>query len=427
LVITCNCLQNIQHEIRTFFIIEGATMKKSLTFFGLILFATIISGCIISVTPKGDQALCPGESLKFSVVDMAQNPKVYKWTLDGVQILGATGNSYTYTPTASEVGMHELKVQILWDSRSWNIEVKNCATWTVDPLALDFGYIQTDKTILVQNTGPVPLTLSADLSGTEEFVTGVDFMAPEDGNAVLGGVTTSPAPIEPGVSQEVTVTVSRQGLSTGLYSTSFVLKSDKGNSVTIPVTMNVGIAKILFSVDTSGSMIDNDPQDKRVSAVKETINKFYDNENVSFGIIDFDDRAKILTGFTRDRTLLGNYANVLGDDNGWTNYLGSGSYTPGALDSVDQLIDENETGTHFVVIFLSDGEPTKGNVGHDPIVEKVAAIASPGNVKLYTIYLNGHPSSVAQLLLNDMAVAGDTAQTHVYTDPDSLSFIDLDF
>jgi hypothetical protein len=357
---------------------------------------------------------------------MAQNP-VYEWTLDGVPILGATGKSYTYTPDASEVGSHKLKVQILWDSRTWNIEVKNCATWTVEPLALDFGYIQTDKTILVTNTGPVPLTLSADLTGTGEFVTGVGFLDPADGGVMLGGVSTSPMPIAPGESQEVTVTVSRQGLSWGVYSTSIVLKSDKGNSITIPVTMNVGIAKILFSVDTSGSMLENDPQDKRVSAVKETINKFYDNENVSFGIIDFDSKARILTGFTRDRTLLGNYANALGNDSGWTNYLGDGSYTPGALDSVDQLIDENETGTHFVVIFLSDGEPTLGTTGHDPIVARVASIASPGNVKLYTIYLNGHPSSTAQLLLNDMAVAGDTAQTHVYTDPDSLSFIKLDF
>lgn len=402
-------------------------MKRSLSFLGLILFATILSGCIVSMTPKGDQTLCPGDSLTFSVVDMAQDPKVYKWTLDGVPIPGTIGKSYTYTPSASDVGLHKLKVQILWDSRTWNILVSDCATWTVEPLALDFGYIQTDKTILVQNTGPVPITLSADLRGTLGFVTGVDFMAPVDGNAVLGGVSTSGMPIEPGESQEVSVTVSRQGLSSGLYRTSFVLRSDKDNSVTIPVTMNVGIAKILFSVDTSGSMSDNDPQDKRVSAVKETINKFYDNENVSFGIIDFDDKAKILTGFTRDRTLLGNYANALGDDNGWTNYLAGGSYTPGALDSVDQLIDENETGTHFVVIFLSDGEPTLGTISHDPIVAKVASIASPGNVKLYTIYLNGHPSSEAQQLLGDMAVAGDTEQTHVYTDPNSLSFIELDF
>jgi hypothetical protein len=282
----------------------------------------------------------------------------------------------------------------------------------VEPLALDFGYIQTDKTILVQNTGAIPLTLSVDITKTHEFVTDVNFLN---------------TPIAPGESREVSVKVSRQGLSSGQYSTSFVLKSDKGNAVTISVTMNVGIAKILFSVDTSGSMADNDPQNKRVSAVKETINKFYDNPNISFGIIAFNDNAKILTGFTRDRNLLNYYADFLGDGSGWTTYLSGGSYSPGALNAVDQVINEIELGTHFVVIFLSDGELTQGTTDHDPIVAKVSSIAALGNVKLYTIYLNDHPSSIALQLLNDMAIAGRTTETHVYTDPDSLSFIELDF
>jgi hypothetical protein len=292
-------------------------MKRSLSFLALILFVTMLSGCIISMTPKGDQTLCPNESMTFSVGDLAQGLKAYEWTLDGVPIIGSTAGIYTYTPTPSEVGSHILKVQIEWDSRSWNVEVLNCGT--------------------------------------------------------------------------------------------------------------VGLAKILFCVDTSGNMLHSDPLDKRVSAVKETINKFYDNANVSFGIIDFDNNAKILTGFTRDRTLLEDYADSLGDDYGWTTYLAGGSYTPGALDTVDQVIDETETGNHFVVIFIGDGEPTQGTTGHDPIVDKVTSIAVPGNVKLYTIYLNGDPLPSAEQLLNDMAIAGKTSETHVYTDPSSLSFIELEF
>jgi hypothetical protein len=387
-------------------------MKRSLSYLGLILFAIMLGGCIVSTTPKGDQTLCPGESMTFSVVDMSQDPKAYEWTLDGVPIIGAIGDSYTYTPTASEVGSHKLKVQVSWDSHTWNIEVPNCGMWTVEPLALNFGYIQTDKTILVQNTGAVPLTLSVDLTGTQGVITDINFLT---------------APIAPGESREVSVKVNRQGLASGRYSTSFVLKSDKGNAVTISVTMNVGIAKILFSVDTSGSMADNDLQNKRVSAVKETINKFYDNPNISFGIIAFNDNAKILTGFTRDRNLLNYYADFLGGGSGWTTYLSGGSYSPGALNTVDQVINEIELGTHFVVIFLSDGELTQGTTDHDPIVAKVSSIAALGNVKLYTIYLNDHPSSIALQLLNDMAIAGRTTETHVYTDPDSLSFIELDF
>lgn len=384
---------------------------STLLLIAVVFVSLWMSGCIISAYP-GNVTLCPYESQTFSVKDLAENPKVYEWSLDGVVISGATGSSYTYTALPTDVGTHTLTVKILWDSHTWTITVNDCAQWTVAPEALDFGYIQTDKTIVVTNTGPVPFTVSADRSATLAFVT--DVVAPT-------------GQIPAGQSGEVTVKVDRQGLAWGLYTTSFVLKNDKGGAVTVTVNMNVGTAKVLFTVDTSGSMKDTDPNDMRVSAVKATIAKFIDNANVSFGIIDFDTTAKTITSFIRDQALLETDANKLADDNGWTNYLGAAPYTTGALDLIDSLIDETETATHFVVIFLSDGEPTVGNQSHDAIVTKVAAIVAPGNVKLYTIYLNGRPNTTAQTLLNDMAIAGGTGGTHVYTDPDSLSFLSLDF
>jgi hypothetical protein len=397
--------------------IEEIIMKKSSLFLVFAIFSALLSGCILSARP-GDVVMDAYETQQFSVIDLAQNPKQYIWELDGQVIPGAMGDSYEYTPDCGDEGVHTLKVTISWDSHTWNITVRPCPEeWSIDPQSLDFGYIQTEKQITIHNTGVVPISITAELPSpnaraADNFITGI----------------TSPVnPIAPGEAAEITVTVSRQGLAWGLYSASFRLTSEKGTSVTVAVTMNVGTAKVLFAVDTSGSMADNDPQDKRVSAVKEAINKFYDNVNVSFGIIDFDDKGKILTGFTRDHVLLEGYANSLGDDNGWTTYLAGGTYTPGALDLVDQLIDETELGTHFAVIFLSDGEPTKGTTAHDPIVAKVAALAAPGNLKLYTIYLNGAPQQSALLLLNDMAAAGGTGQTHLYTDPDSLSFLNLDF
>lgn len=386
-------------------------MQRALVFLALACVSLWLSGCIISAWP-GDVTLCPHESQTFTVKDLAKNPKAYEWSFDGVPIAGVTGPTYTYTALPTDVGTHTLTVKILWDSHTWKITVNDCAKWSVEPRELNFGYIQTDKTVVVSNTGSVPITVSIDRTGTEAFVTEIN--AP-----------TSAIPA--GESRDVTVKVNREGLNAGQYSTAFKINSDKNGSVTIAVTMGVGIAKVLFTVDTSGSMRQNDPQDKRVDAVKETIKKFYDNERVSFGIIDFDDDAKTLTGFTRDRALLEAQADTLKNDEGWTNYLGDVNYPHGALDAIDALIDATEVATHFVVIFLSDGEPTKGIVSHDPIVSQVAAIAAPGNVKLYTIYLNGDPEPSAEQLLNDMAIAGDTGQTHVYTDPNSLSFLTLDF
>ena len=571
----------------------------------------------------------PYQTQKFSVVDLAQNPKQYIWELDGQVIPGVIGNSYEYTPACSDVGVHTLKVTITWASHTWKITVNPCpGEWSVSPLDLDFGYIQTDRQVTIQNIGVVPISVTIDRSATAAFVTGItepanpiapgetreitvivdrqglafglfntsfvlmadsgDMLMGDSGNVLMAdsgnaftvnvamnvgpeewsvspqaldfgyiettkpitiqntgqvpisvtidrsataafvtGITEPANPIEPGETREITVTVDRHGLTWGPFSTSFVLKTGGGNAVTVPVTMNiseewsatpqaldfgyiqttkpitiqntgevpisvtidrsataafvtgitnpanpiapgqtseitvtvdrqglawglfntsfvlktgsgkmvtvnvamnVGTAKVLFTVDTSGSMAQNDPQDKRVSAVKETINKFIANENVSFGIIDFDTTARTLTtGFIRDEVTLKTLADTLANDNGNTNYLGAGSYPTGALNATDTLINENEIGTHFVVIFLSDGEPTVGNTLHDPIVAKVSSIVAPGNVKLYTIYLNGDPTPVAQTLLNDMAIAGGTSQTHVYTDPSSLSFLSLDF
>ena len=174
----------------------------------------------------------PYQTQKFSVVDLAQNPKQYIWELDGQVIPDVIGKSYEYTPVCSDVGVHTLKVTIAWDSHTWKITVNPCpGEWTVSPLDLDFGYIQTDRQVTIQNTGEVPISVTIDRSATAAFVTGI----------------TNPAnPIAPGQTSEITVTVDRQGLAWGPFNTSFVLKSGSGKMVTVDVAMNVGIAKVLY-------------------------------------------------------------------------------------------------------------------------------------------------------------------------------------
>jgi Mg-chelatase subunit ChlD len=221
--------------------------------------------------------------------------------------------------------------------------------------------------------------------------------------------------------------VDRTGLDPGQYQTTFDVVSLQCGRQTIDVTMNVGRANVLFCVDTSGSMAENDPEDRRVDAVLETIDKFYTNTWVKFGIIDFDSDAEMLANFTRDMATLTAEANELSNDDGWTTYLGQGQYTPGALEVIDDMVDETNSQTQYVVIFVSDGEPTQGITEHAPIVAETAAQAGPDHVKLYTIYLNGDPEPGAEALLDDMAEAGGTGNVLVITDPDYLSFIDLKF
>jgi hypothetical protein len=101
-------------------------MKRSVYLITLIFIVAILSGCIISFSPAGDVTLNPCETKVFSVVDLAQNPKMYEWTLDGNPIPGALGNSYEYKPTCTDVGVHELAVTICCDTHKWNVTVADC-------------------------------------------------------------------------------------------------------------------------------------------------------------------------------------------------------------------------------------------------------------------------------------------------------------
>jgi len=414
---------------------EKVSLKTIIALCIMAFFISLTLGCVQAELGADKTEVAPGEEVLLTVTCTPPDPGDYSylWVLAKKPL--ESNVEFLFWGSSQEIFIPDVVGEYVIDCKAGGGSAQGIdfasitilcignATWTVEPRALDFGYIQTDKKVKVENTGAVPINVSIDDSSTADWVTDI----------------TAPGNIDPDETKEIWVSVSREGLDPseystsfedldpGEYSTSFVVHSDECGDITINITMKVGPAKILFTVDTSGSMAWTDPNDKRVEAVLETINKFYDNPRVSFGIIDFDSTAQLLTDFTREMDVLENSANALGDDNGWTTYLGEGYYYPGALDATDDVIDETEVGTHFVTIFLSDGEPTKGNIIHDDIVAKVAEIASPDNVKLYTIYLNGDPDPDAEELLNDMAIAGGTEETHVYTDPDSLSFIDLDF
>jgi len=402
---------------------DGPVALRTLITLCIMAFAILTLGCVEAELSADKTEVAPGEEVLLTVTCTPPDPGdyLYLWILAKKPL--ESNVEFIFWGSSQEIFIPDVVGEYVIDCKAGGGSAQGIdfasitilcignASWIVEPQALDFGYIQTDKKVNVENTGAVPINVSIDNSSTADWVTDI----------------TVPGNIDPEEIKEIWVSVSREGLDPGEYSTSFVVHSDECGDVTINITMKVGPAKILFTVDTSGSMADNDPDDKRVDAVLETIDKFYNNTNISFGIIDFDSKARLLTDFTREMGVLENCANALGNDNGWTTYLGEGYYYPGALDATDDVIDETEIGTHFVTIFLSDGEPTKGNIIHDDIVAKVAEIASPGNVKLYTIYLNGDPEPDAEELLDNMAIAGGTEETLVITDPDWLSFINLDF
>jgi formylglycine-generating enzyme required for sulfatase activity len=100
-------------------------MKRSLSILIVFMVTAMLSGCILSKTPKTNDVYIPfGEQMTFTVNVFPSNA-TYTWTLDGVP-QSNTGKSYVYTAV---VGNHMLVVkakQILGtDTQAWNILTNN--------------------------------------------------------------------------------------------------------------------------------------------------------------------------------------------------------------------------------------------------------------------------------------------------------------
>jgi alpha-tubulin suppressor-like RCC1 family protein len=92
-------------------------MRRPAAFFWVVLLTTILSGCILSKTPKtNDIAMDLGDQMTFSV-NVFPSGGTYAWTLDGIP-LSNTGNSYVYTAIA---GHNNLKVVHGKDTQTWTI------------------------------------------------------------------------------------------------------------------------------------------------------------------------------------------------------------------------------------------------------------------------------------------------------------------
>jgi len=124
--------------------------------------------------------------------------------------------------------------------------------------------------------------------------------------------------------------------------------------------------KIMFIIDSSGSMQQTDEGMQRVEAVRQVVRRYANNPQISFNIIKFNGRVAVLTtGFTH---LTGNEAEVFGpqglqEADSMTDYQGALGVAYQELLNDMMAVAEGEGGlpaltrTKYVVIFFSDGTP----------------------------------------------------------------------
>ena len=128
--------------------------------------------------------------------------------------------------------------------------------------------------------------------------------------------------------------------------------SDPSEDVAFPV-------KILFVIDTSGTMQQTDPNHRRATAVEDVVARYRNNPGVEIGIISFRESVNDLTdGFTHDRAALARAAEDLRVADSVTDYQGAlGMAYQVLLDDIRSAGQAERSRSKYVVVFLSDGNP----------------------------------------------------------------------
>ncbi|MEW6441556.1 MAG: VWA domain-containing protein, partial [bacterium] len=197
--------------------------------------------------------------------------------------------------------------------------------------------------------------------------------------------------------------------------------------------------KILFIIDTSGSMAFTDPEAQRAIAVGDVINRYNTNPGVSFGVIRFSGSSILLTdGFTKDPAELDDALIQLREADGVTNYRGAIGQATNLL-SGDILGSElgERVRSRYVVIFFSDGLPYPPDTNrYEDIYEDIQRLMTlqdldVGEIRFHTAFLNSPdtPFDVAdeaRQLLQNMATLGQGTFTN-FANGEEINFLNIDY
>lgn len=111
---------------------------------------------------------------------------------------------------------------------------------------------------------------------------------------------------------------------------------------------------LVFVIDSSGSMIDNDPNDFRITGAKQIIDTLKTSDQAAVvgdqgAVVDFDSYASLVQGLTEDKNLLKSAVDRI-DSSGGTN-IGAGVSV-----ALNELQNKGRKTSNKVIILLTDGE-----------------------------------------------------------------------
>lgn len=152
---------------------------------------------------------------------------------------------------------------------------------------------------------------------------------------------------------------------------------------------------IVFVMDISYSMFENDPSDIRKQMIVNIISSLDDNAQVA--LITFAKKAKVINSGLSNRKvdkamLMTDVFNIVTDNGSTSN---SGTNGRAGLDEAVLLLNENNRNSRKYIVFFTDGEDTfDSGVPYEDIVVE----ANKVNARILTVGLNSANSDILKML-----------------------------
>jgi uncharacterized repeat protein (TIGR01451 family) len=150
----------------------------------------------------------------------------------------------------------------------------------------------------------------------------------------------------------------------------------------------------VFVMDSSGSMVTNDPKNLRIEAAKQYVDKMILDDRAC--VVDFDTDASLI-----NNDHLGSDYNKIKDNLDQIDANGGTDISTGLDVSIDELINYGDPDHTQVIILITDGGNNDPSM--DTVCRNLAATAATNNIIIITIGLTMAVNGTPELLLKDIA------------------------
>lgn len=174
------------------------------------------------------------------------------------------------------------------------------------------------------------------------------------------------------------------------------------------------VLDIMFVIDYSASMDDNDPNQTFKPLSKAFISKLRDGKDRA-GIVKFIARETLVSALTADKELLNSAVDSISYDDGY----GSNSGTNGSA-GIHMALEQLTTSAskYKYIVFITDGEDNRDSYSYDMLI----STAINSGVTIYTIGMG----NASEPILRKLADQTGGKYYHATTDASVDDFIDLD-